>query len=56
MVGIYRLHHDGWTFDQAYQEMKEKGFRSVLVGLTYGVRAVANRLEAIAPAPAAAAR
>ena len=54
MVGIYRLANDGWSFDQAYKEMKEKGFRSILVGLTYGVKRYANLHEAPASEPALA--
>lgn len=59
MVGIYRMKHDGWKYDQAYKEMKEKGYRTFLIGLTYGVRRFANQLDgapAPAPAPALAAR
>ena len=51
MVGIYRIQHDGWKFDQAYTEMKERGFRTFLIGLTYGVKKFANRKEGIAPPP-----
>lgn len=51
MVGIYRIQNDGWKFDQAYKEMKERGFRSILFGLTYGVKRFANRKEGIAPPP-----
>jgi protein tyrosine/serine phosphatase len=29
MSAIYRLTHDGWTADQAYQEMKQYGFYSM---------------------------
>lgn len=38
MVGIYRVAHDKWTYPAAYKEMKEKGFRTYLIGLSYGVK------------------
>jgi hypothetical protein len=28
MTAVYRMEHDGWTADQAYQEMKRYGFGS----------------------------
>lgn len=43
MVGIYRIAHDGWNFKSAYTEMKEKGFRTFFVGLTWGVKRFANQ-------------
>lgn len=42
MVGIYRIAHDGWKFDRAYAEMKERGFRTFFLGLTYGVKKYAK--------------
>jgi protein tyrosine phosphatase (PTP) superfamily phosphohydrolase (DUF442 family) len=42
MVGIYRIAQHGWKFDQAYAEMKEKGFRTFFLGLTYGVKKYAK--------------
>ncbi|MEB3223937.1 MAG: tyrosine-protein phosphatase [Candidatus Sericytochromatia bacterium] len=42
MVAIYRIAHDGWKFDQAYAEMKEKGFRTFFLGLSYGVKQYAK--------------
>lgn len=46
MVGIYRIQHDRWAFSKAYAEMKEKGFRTFFLGLSYGVKrfAKANNL------------
>jgi protein tyrosine phosphatase (PTP) superfamily phosphohydrolase (DUF442 family) len=42
MVGIYRIKHDKWTYDKAYAEMKEKGFRTFLFGLSFGVKRFAK--------------
>ncbi|MEB3195989.1 MAG: tyrosine-protein phosphatase, partial [Candidatus Sericytochromatia bacterium] len=42
MVGIYRIAHDKWTFEKAYAEMKEKGFRTFFLGLSYGVKRYAK--------------
>ena len=42
MVGIYRMKHDKWTYDKAYAEMKEKGYRTFLFGLTFGVKKFAK--------------
>lgn len=42
MVGIYRVQHDKWPFSRAYGEMKEKGFRTFFLGLTYGVKKFAK--------------
>ncbi|MEB3330235.1 MAG: tyrosine-protein phosphatase [Candidatus Sericytochromatia bacterium] len=42
MVGIYRIAQHGWKFDQAYAEMKEKGFRTFFLGLSYGVKKYAK--------------
>jgi hypothetical protein len=32
MTGIYRITHDGWTADQAYQEMKDYDFENGFFG------------------------
>lgn len=42
MVGIYRIKHDGWKYDKAYAEMKEKGFRTFFLGLSFGVKRFAK--------------
>lgn len=42
MVAIYRMAHDKWAYDKARAEMKERGFRSILFGLTYGVKRFAK--------------
>lgn len=42
MVGIYRIAHDKWTYQQAYAEMKEKGFRTFFLGLSFGVKRYAK--------------
>lgn len=42
MVGIYRIKHDGWTYQKAYAEMKEKGFRTFFLGLSFGVKRFAK--------------
>ncbi|MEB3285695.1 MAG: dual specificity protein phosphatase family protein [Candidatus Sericytochromatia bacterium] len=42
MVGIYRIARDKWTFEQAYEEMKEKGFRTFFLGLSFGVKRYAK--------------
>lgn len=42
LVGIYRIQHDRWAFSKAYGEMKEKGFRTFFLGLTYGVKKFAK--------------
>lgn len=33
MLGIYRVTHDHWTFDQAYAEMRRYGFKPFLTEL-----------------------
>jgi len=38
MIGIYRVTHDGWTFDQAYAEMRKYGFKKDLSELKGSVR------------------
>ncbi len=38
MVGIYRVTHDRWTFDQAYAEMRKYGFKPSLSELKGAVR------------------
>lgn len=43
MVGIYRIKHDGWTYQKAYAEMKEKGFRTFFLGLSFGVKRFAKQ-------------
>ena len=42
MVGIYRIAHDKWTYEKAYAEMKEKGFRTFFLGLSFGVKRYAK--------------
>lgn len=42
MVGIYRIAHDKWTYQQAYAEMKQKGFRTFFLGLSLGVKRYAK--------------
>jgi hypothetical protein len=32
MTAIYRITHDGWTADQAYQEMKDYDFENGFFG------------------------
>lgn len=54
MIGIYRIAFDGWTYDQAYEEMKEKGFRTFFLGLSYGVRKFASEFGQKAPQQALA--
>lgn len=54
MVGIYRIAYEGWTFDQAYAEMKEMGFRTFFLGLTHGVKKFARAYEKDVPQTAAA--
>jgi tyrosine-protein phosphatase SIW14 len=33
VVGLYRVHHEGWSPDDAYDEMRRIGFSPLLVGL-----------------------
>jgi tyrosine-protein phosphatase SIW14 len=42
MIGIYRVTHDGWTFDQAYKEMRRYGFKPFLTELKGSVAAHAR--------------
>lgn len=34
LIGLYRVHQEGWSPKKAYEEMEAFGFRAVLVGLT----------------------
>lgn len=43
MVGIYRIAKHKWSYKSAYTEMKEKGFRTFFVGLSWGVKRFANQ-------------
>ena len=38
MMGIYRVTHDGWTFDQAWAEMRKYGFKPFLGELKGSVK------------------
>lgn len=51
LVGTYRIQHDGWSFDQAYAEMKQRGFRTFFLGLTYAVKRHANVHFGLVPSP-----
>ncbi len=35
IVGLYRVTHNGWTAEQAYQEMSEYNFHPILQGLRH---------------------
>jgi protein tyrosine/serine phosphatase len=51
-TGIYRVETQDWKFSQAYKEMKEKGFRTFWLNLTYATYKFAKKNEKDAPAPA----
>jgi protein tyrosine/serine phosphatase len=38
MVGVYRVTHDHWTYDQAFKEMRKYGFNPRWVNLSNTVR------------------
>ncbi len=44
MVGIYRVSHDGWTADAAYNEMLNHGFRPFFIALSNAVFDAAAQL------------
>jgi tyrosine-protein phosphatase SIW14 len=43
MVAIYRIQHDGWAEDKAYDEMLSKGFHRIFLNLSEGVRDFAKQ-------------
>jgi protein tyrosine/serine phosphatase len=51
-TGIYRVETQDWKFSQAYKEMKERGFRTFFLNLTYATYKFAKKNEKDAPAPA----
>ena len=51
-TGIYRVETQGWKFSQAYKEMKERGFRTFFLNLTYATYKHAKKHDKTTPAPA----
>jgi protein tyrosine/serine phosphatase len=51
-VGVYRIQHDGWKFKQTYAEMKEKGYRTFWLNLTYATWKFCKTHDQSTPAPA----
>ena len=31
MIAVFRIQYQGWTIDQAYEEMKRYGYRNILL-------------------------
>jgi tyrosine-protein phosphatase SIW14 len=50
-TGMYRVETQGWKFSKAYDEMKERGFRTFWVNLTYATYKYAKKHDKAAPAP-----
>jgi tyrosine-protein phosphatase SIW14 len=52
MIGLYRIHREGWSGGQAYDEMLEHGFRPTFFNLSLTVMDYCNRRETAAQPPA----
>lgn len=52
MTAVYRMQVDHWKFKQAYAEMKEKGYRTFWLNLTYATWKFSKSVDKTTPAPA----
>jgi tyrosine-protein phosphatase SIW14 len=49
MIGLYRIHHEGWSGGQAYEEMLRHGFRPAFFNLGLAVMDYFNARQSVTP-------